>query len=73
MIFFFDWSMQSLVYPAPPDGHRVAIHVNALRAIGWTFDEAEARRVLPRYDRSQLTPGVPSKTADEIRRVLRGL
>lgn len=73
VLFAFDWSTTSLIYVGP-HGLPVAIHANMLVGLGWKFDEAEARKTLPRFDRSQIA-GVPVVSPEEqaqIRRVLAG-
>lgn len=52
MIFAYDWSQQRLVYPHPVTGQPLAISVGELGQIGWTFRDGDARRCLPRADKS---------------------
>ena len=54
MIFFFDWSTDSLVYPGL-DGRPTRISVADLQELGWSFNAADARKTLPRADKSLLS------------------
>lgn len=58
--FLFDWSTQSLVFPLG-DGRAGRLHVRELQALGYTFDETEARWTLPRFDKSLLAPALPTR------------
>ena len=66
MIFGYDASRQSLVYPHPATGLPTFITVAELIAIGYKVSEIELRK-LPRFDR----PAVELATGPLPRRIRR--
>jgi hypothetical protein len=64
VFFMFDASRQSLVFGTPQGP--MAIPVSNLKEQGWTVDEADLRKSLPRFDRStiEVVPGLPPPIAN---------